>query len=103
MAGSKHKNISNRNQVNMALSVPNYLAIASPRYTITLENQKFDLKSLVMMMIEDISKDINSLKEIPELCFCLGITDTLSYSSALSSSRAGGQPAMCPVASREET
>jgi hypothetical protein len=39
--------------------------IASPGYTITLEKQNSDLKSLLMMVIEDFKKDINnSLKEI---------------------------------------
>ena len=41
--------------------------VASPGYTITLAKQDLDLKSLLMMMIEDFKKDIsNSLKEIRE-------------------------------------
>ena len=67
MAGAKHKNISNRNQHYLASSEPNSLTIASPGYPNALEKQDSDLKSLVMMMIEDIKKDINiSLKEIQE-------------------------------------
>ena len=67
MVGCKHKNISNRNQGYLASSEPNSPTIASPGYTITLEKQDSDLKSLLMMMIEDIKKDItNSLKEIQE-------------------------------------
>ena len=67
MAGGKHKNISNRNQGYLASSEPNSSTIASPGYTITLEKQDSDLKSLLMMMIEDFKKDINnSLKEIQE-------------------------------------
>ena len=67
MAGGKHKNISNRNQGYLASSKPNSPTIASPGYTITLEKQDLGLKSLLMMMIEDIKKDINnSLKEIQE-------------------------------------
>jgi hypothetical protein len=65
MAGSKHKNISNRNQGYLASSKHNSPTIASPGYTFTLEKQDSDLKSLLMTMIEDIKKDINnSLKEI---------------------------------------
>ena len=67
MVGGKLKNISNRNQGYLALSEPNSPTIASPGYTITLEKQDSDLKSLLMMMIEDFKKDINnSLKEIQE-------------------------------------
>ena len=67
MAGGKHKNRSNRNQGYLASSEPNSPTIASPGYTITPEKQDSDLKSLLMMMIEDFKKDINnSLKEIQE-------------------------------------
>jgi hypothetical protein len=63
--GGKHKNISNRNQGYLASSELNSPTIASPRYTITWEKQDSDLKSLLMMMMEDSKKDINkSLKEI---------------------------------------
>jgi hypothetical protein len=65
MAGGKHKNISNRNQGYLASAEPNSSTISSPGYPITLEKQDSDLKPLLMMMIEDIKKDIdNSLKEI---------------------------------------
>ena len=51
----------------MASSEPNSPTIASPGYTITLEKQDSDLKSLLIMMIEDFKKVINnSLKEIQE-------------------------------------
>ena len=67
MVGGKHKNISNRNQGYLASSEPNSPTIASPGYTITPEKQDMDLKSLLMMMMEDYKKDINvSLKEIQE-------------------------------------
>ena len=67
IAGSKHKNVSNRNQGYLASSEPNSTTIASPVYPNTLEKQDSGLKSLLMMMIEDIKKDINSsLKEIQE-------------------------------------
>ena len=65
MVGSKHKNRSNRNQGNLASSEPNSPTIASLGYPNTLEKQDSYLKSLLMMMIEDIKKDTNnSLKEI---------------------------------------
>ena len=67
MAGSKLKNISNRNQGYWTLSECNSSTMASPRYTITMEKQDSDLKSLLMMMIEDFKLNINnSLKEIQE-------------------------------------
>jgi uncharacterized protein YukE len=51
----------------LALSDPNSPTIASPRYTITPERQNLDLKSLLMMVIDDFMKEINnSLKEIQE-------------------------------------
>jgi hypothetical protein len=65
MAGGKCKNTSDRNQGYMASSEPNSPTIASPEYTITPEKQDVDLKSLLMMMMEDNKKEINnSLKEI---------------------------------------
>jgi hypothetical protein len=40
---------------------------ANPGYPITLEKQDSDIKSLLMMIIEDFKNDINnSLKEIQE-------------------------------------
>jgi hypothetical protein len=51
----------------LASSEPNSPTIAIPGYTITPEKQDIDPKSLLMMMMEDIKKDINiSLKEIQE-------------------------------------
>jgi hypothetical protein len=62
MVGSKHKNKSNRNQGYLASSEPSSPTITSPGYTITPEEQESDLKSLLMIMLEDFKKD--SLKEI---------------------------------------
>jgi hypothetical protein len=65
MAGGKHKNISNRNQGDLASSEPNSPIIASHEYTITSKKQDSDLKSVLMMMTEVFKKEINnSLKEI---------------------------------------
>ena len=67
MAGGKHKNRINRNQGYLASSELNSPILASPAYTITPEKQDMDLKSILMMIMEDYKKDINnSLKEIQE-------------------------------------
>jgi uncharacterized protein YukE len=67
MARGKCKSISNRTQGYLASSEPNSPTIASPGYNTTPEKQDLDLKLLLMMMIEDLKKDINnSLKEIQE-------------------------------------
>jgi predicted nucleic acid-binding Zn-ribbon protein len=67
MEGGKHKDRSNRNQGYSASSEPNSPTIESPKYTITLEKQDSDLKSLLMMMTENFKKSIsNFLKEIQE-------------------------------------
>jgi hypothetical protein len=58
MAGGKHKNRSNRTQGYLASSEANSPTISSPGYTITLEKQDMDLKSLLMMMMEDFNKEI---------------------------------------------
>jgi hypothetical protein len=65
MAECKHKNRNNRNQGYLASSEPNSPTIVSPGYTITPEKQDMDLNSLLLMMMEDFKKEINSsLKEI---------------------------------------
>jgi hypothetical protein len=67
MAGGKQKNRSNRKQGYLASSEPNSPTIARPGYPNEPEKQDSDLKSLLMMMIEDFKKDINnSLKELQE-------------------------------------
>ena len=65
MTGGKRKKRSNRNQGYLTSSEPN--SLTSPGYTITPEKQDMDLKSILMMMMEDYKKEINnSLKEIQE-------------------------------------
>ena len=67
MAKGKGKNISNRNQGYLASSKSNSPTIVSTGYLNTPEKQNSDLRSYLMMMIEDFKKDINkSLKEIQE-------------------------------------
>jgi hypothetical protein len=58
MAGGKCKNKSNRNQGYLASSELNSPTIKSLGYTITPEKQDMDLKSLLMMMMEDFKKEI---------------------------------------------
>jgi hypothetical protein len=53
MAGGKHKNRSNRNQGYLASSESNSTTIVSPGYTIPTEKQDMELKSFLMMMVED--------------------------------------------------
>ena len=63
MMGSKQKNIT-ETKVTWHHQNPILPPIASPGYPIISEKQDLDLKSLLMMMIEDFKKDIsNSLKE----------------------------------------
>jgi hypothetical protein len=68
MAGGKHKYRSNRNQGYLSSSEPNYSTIASPGYTITPEKQDVDLKTLLMMMMEDFKKEIQFPGHIPRRC-----------------------------------
>jgi hypothetical protein len=69
MAGGKHKKRSNRNEGYLASSEPNSSTVASPRKTITPEKQDMDLKSLLMMMMEDFKKKIqeNTGKQLEAL------------------------------------
>jgi gas vesicle protein len=67
MARGKYKNLSNRNQDYLASSEPSSPTTASSRYLNTLKKQDSDLKSNLMIMIEDFKKAIsNYLKEIQE-------------------------------------
>jgi hypothetical protein len=67
MAKGKCKNLTNRNQdlsASSERSVPNTVSTGYPN---TPEKQDSDLKSYLMMLIEDFMKGINSsLKEIQE-------------------------------------
>jgi hypothetical protein len=63
----KHKNLSKRYQDHSPSSEPSTPTTESPGYTYTPEKQDSDLKSLLMILVEDFKKDINnSLKEIQE-------------------------------------
>jgi hypothetical protein len=67
MVKGNHRNLTNRNQDYLASSEPSSPTTASPRYPNTPEKQDADLKSYLMMLIEDFKKVINNpLKEIQE-------------------------------------
>ena len=61
----------------MASSEPNSPSIASPGYTVTPEKQNMDLKSLLMMIMENFKKEIQentgkqleTFKEETQKCF----------------------------------
>jgi hypothetical protein len=61
MAGGKHKDRSNRNQVYLASSETNSPTVTSTEYNITPEKQDMDLRHKIMdlmMMMEDFKKEI---------------------------------------------
>jgi hypothetical protein len=67
MVKGKHKNLTNRNQDHLASSKPSTPTRVSPGYSNTPEKQDLDLKSYLMMLVEDFKKKINnSLKERQE-------------------------------------
>jgi gas vesicle protein len=67
MAKVKSKNLTNRNPDHSPSSEPSTPTSASPGYPNTPKKQDSNLKSYLMMLVEDIKKDFNnSLKEIQE-------------------------------------
>ena len=65
MVKGKCKNLTKRNQDHSGSSEPSRCTRASPGYPNTPEKQDLDLKSYLMMFVEDVKKGINnSLKEI---------------------------------------
>jgi transcription initiation factor TFIID subunit TAF12 len=67
MVKGKHKYLTNRNQDHWASSEPNMPTTASPGYPNTHEKQDTNLKSYLMILVEDFKKGINnSLREIQE-------------------------------------
>jgi hypothetical protein len=63
----KCKNLTNKNQDYLASSQPSTPTTVSTGYHNTREKQDLDLKSYLMMLVEDFKKDIkNSLKEKQE-------------------------------------
>lgn len=60
MARGKPKNLSNRNQDYLASSEPSSPTKPNTGYPNTLENKDLDLKSHLMMTIEDLKKDLNN-------------------------------------------
>jgi hypothetical protein len=66
MARGKRKNLTNRNQDHSPSSEPSTPTSPSPGHPNTPKKLDPDLKAYLMMMVEDIKKDNNSLKEIQE-------------------------------------
>jgi hypothetical protein len=67
MAKGQRKNLTNRNQDYLPSSEPGIPTTASPGYPNTPEKQDSDLKSYLMILVEDCKKDINNyLKAIQE-------------------------------------
>ena len=67
MAKGKLKNLTNRNQDHSASSERSIPTTVSPGYPNTHKKQDSDLKSFLMMLVENFKRGINnSLKEIQE-------------------------------------
>jgi hypothetical protein len=67
MQKGKCKNLTNRNQDHSASSEPSTSTTVSPGYPNIAEKQDSDLKSYLMMLVEDFKKGINNpLKEMQE-------------------------------------
>jgi hypothetical protein len=61
MAKGKCKNLTNRNQEHWASSEPSRPTTVSPGYPNTPKKQDSDLKSYLMMAVEDFKKGINNI------------------------------------------
>jgi len=67
MTRGKRRNQNNRNKDYMASLEPNFPTKAKTKYPNTTEKQDLDLKSYLIMMLEDFKKDMkNSLREKQE-------------------------------------
>lgn len=67
MGKGKQKNLTNRKQDHSASSEPSTPTTESPGYPDTPKKQDLNLKSYLMMLVEDFKKGINnSLKETQE-------------------------------------
>jgi hypothetical protein len=60
MGKVKYKNLTNRNQDYLASLAPSTSNKSSPGYLNTPEKQDSDLKSYLMMLVEDFKKGINN-------------------------------------------
>ena len=60
MAKGKLKNLTNRNQDHSASSEPRTPTTTSPEYPITPEKHYTDLKSYLIMVVEDFKKNVNT-------------------------------------------
>ena len=62
MAKDKRKINTNRNEGNMAPSEPSSPTTTNPTYSITSEKQELDLKSHLILLIEDFKKYIKKYR-----------------------------------------
>jgi hypothetical protein len=61
MPKGRHKNHTNRKQDHSPTSEPNTPTSATPGHPKTPEKIDLDLKAYLMIMVEDIKKDLNKL------------------------------------------
>jgi hypothetical protein len=64
MAKGKHENLTNRNQDHSPSSEHSAPNSPSPGHLNTSEKPRPDLKSYLMMMVEDIKKKFNNLLKV---------------------------------------
>jgi hypothetical protein len=60
MVKGKHMNLTNRNQDHSSSSEPSTPTSSSPGHPNTPEKLDLHLKAYLMMMVEDIKKDLNN-------------------------------------------
>ena len=63
MAKGRLKNLTNRNQDHSPSSEPSTSTLARPGYPNTPEKLDLDLKTYLMMLVEDLKKGINNPKK----------------------------------------
>ena len=66
MVKGKRRNLTNRNQNHSPSSEPSNPTLPSPGHHNTPENLDLDLKAYLMMMVEDIKKDLNTQRNTGE-------------------------------------
>ena len=60
MVKGKHKNLTNRKQDYLVPSKPSMPSMVSPGYPNTPKKQDLDLKSNLMMLVENFKKGMNN-------------------------------------------
>ena len=67
MAKGEHKNLTNRNQDYSPSSEPSTPTLPSTGHPNTPEKLDLDLKAYLLMMVEDIKKDLNNSHDMYSL------------------------------------